>query len=196
MTTPVNDWDRLEAVWSEARKVRASCVAHHREVRWEPAPEWWRHSAVSTCCPLLSAPAPIPRDKPFRSGPYGEQDDTGFGTKRQEEDLAMSSTMTLGHGDVDTGFPVPSGNPEPGDWRCGFPGPEIDCHEIPVAVLSETCACGSMELLPACQQHAEEVAAWADDADRRVLTCLICGRPLSVVVTWDDIRPVAVLQAD
>lgn len=69
----VKDGGRLEAVWSEARTVRASCVAHRREVRWEPAPMWWHHTDLRSCPFLLAAPSPIPRDKPFRSGRYGQQ---------------------------------------------------------------------------------------------------------------------------
>jgi hypothetical protein len=63
---------RLRAIWAETRTVRASCLAHRRVVRWEPNPMWWHHASdLSTCYPLTQAPAPIPRDRPWRPRGHG-----------------------------------------------------------------------------------------------------------------------------
>jgi hypothetical protein len=52
--------------------IQAGCVRHRRVAVWDPAPMWWHHG-TDTCVYLLVAPAPVPRDKPWICGPYGEQ---------------------------------------------------------------------------------------------------------------------------
>lgn len=67
----VKQAERRKAIWAETSTVEASCLAHRRLVRWEPNPMWWYHPDLSTCVPLLKAPAPIPRDRPWRPRGYG-----------------------------------------------------------------------------------------------------------------------------
>ena len=52
---------------------RAGCVMHRKVVTWDPAPAWWHHGNDDTCPYLLSAPAPLPRDKPWIYGRYGQR---------------------------------------------------------------------------------------------------------------------------
>jgi hypothetical protein len=51
--------------------IQAGCVVHRRVATWHPWPMWWHHG-LDPCPYLLNAPAPLPRDKPWICGRYGE----------------------------------------------------------------------------------------------------------------------------
>lgn len=93
--------------------------------------------------------------------------------------------------------------------ECAFPGETADeglCREIPVATIAETCGSGHMEMLRCCTGHAAEtiavIGSFIGEPDSPgLLTCPQCRfgdapsvTALSVSLTWDDLRPVEVIQ--
>jgi hypothetical protein len=105
--------------------------------------------------------------------------------------------------DADTGFPPPGDPDDPGRRdECGFPGTteaEATCREIPVATVTQHCPRGHEDLLRTCSGHAGEVAGWSGSFPADMLTCPMCEAEgsesrISVLVMWDDMRPIAVIR--